>query len=104
MKITRNVIQDLLPLYVSGEASPDTVALVEKYLETDSELDRMAKEMAAMDLSAVPAPLSKEEEMKSYERMYMLRTQKTVLMTTIILGSVLCALLIVPLIYMLVIR
>ena len=104
MKITRNVIQDLLPLYVSGEASPDTVALVEEYLEKDPELEKMAKEMAAMDLSEVPTPLSKEEEMKTYEKMYELRTQRTFLMTALIIGSVLCTLLIVPLIYMLVIR
>ena len=32
MDITRDVIKDLLPLYVSGEVSADTKALVEGYL------------------------------------------------------------------------
>ena len=38
MKITREVIVDLLPVYVSGEASPATRTLVEEYLSQDPEL------------------------------------------------------------------
>lgn len=38
MNVTREVIQDLLPLYQEGEVSPDTRRLVEEYLATDSEL------------------------------------------------------------------
>ena len=32
MKITRDVVTDLWPLYVAGEASPDTQALVMRFL------------------------------------------------------------------------
>ena len=49
MNITRNVILDLLPLYVADEVSADTRALVEKYLETDSELTNVAKQLSAME-------------------------------------------------------
>jgi hypothetical protein len=38
MEITRNVILDLLPLYLADEVSDDTRLLVEKYLETNPEL------------------------------------------------------------------
>jgi hypothetical protein len=38
MKVTRKVIEDLLPAYLGGEASADTVALVEEYLRGDPEL------------------------------------------------------------------
>lgn len=38
MKITREVIVDLLPVYVSGEASPATRTLVEEYLSQYPEL------------------------------------------------------------------
>jgi anti-sigma factor RsiW len=38
MKVTRDVILDLLPLYLSGEASTATRALVDEYLEQDAEL------------------------------------------------------------------
>jgi hypothetical protein len=99
MEITSDIIQDLLPLYISKEASPDTVKLVEDYLRTDPKLEKMAKEMAAMDLSEVPVPLSKEEAMKTYERMYDLRTKRTVWMSIVIGFVVLSVMLIIPLIY-----
>ena len=35
MIVTRNVVNDLLPLYFSGEASEDTRALVEEYFRQD---------------------------------------------------------------------
>jgi anti-sigma factor RsiW len=35
MKVTRDVITDLLPLYASGEASADTRALVDDYLRAN---------------------------------------------------------------------
>lgn len=38
MEITRNVIQDLLPLYLAGEVCPETRALVEEYLSRDATL------------------------------------------------------------------
>ncbi len=38
MEITRNVIQDLLPLYLAGEASAETQALVEEFLSRDATL------------------------------------------------------------------
>src|SRR6185295_5930612 len=42
MKVTRDVIYDLLPSYFAGDASDDTRALVEAYFETDPEFARMA--------------------------------------------------------------
>jgi len=42
MKVTRDVIYDLLPAYFAGEVSQDTRALVEAYFETDPEFARMA--------------------------------------------------------------
>ena len=43
MKITRDVVTDLLPLYESGEASPDTRALVEAYFRPDPDFEQLAK-------------------------------------------------------------
>ena len=43
MNVTREMINDLLPLYQEGEVSADTRRLVEEYLAKDSELrDQMA--------------------------------------------------------------
>lgn len=67
MKVTRDVILDLLPLYLDQEASEDTKALVREYLETDPELAELARKSAAMKLSEEPpAPVRKEKEMEAY--------------------------------------
>ena len=42
MRVTRDVIYDLLPAYFASDASDDTRALVEAYFETDPEFGRMA--------------------------------------------------------------
>jgi anti-sigma factor RsiW len=42
MKVTRDVIYDLLPAYFAGDVSDDTRALVEEYFESDPEFGRMA--------------------------------------------------------------
>jgi hypothetical protein len=41
MKITRDVIYDLLPGYFAGEVSGDTRALIDEFLTTDAEFARM---------------------------------------------------------------
>jgi len=67
-EITKDVILDLLPLYLAGEVSEDTTALVKKYLESDSELADIAKEMAKADsLGKVPIPFKKETAMETYQ-------------------------------------
>jgi len=84
MEITRNVILDLLPLFLAGEASPDTQALVEHYLEIDPELAEMAKQASLMDKSDdIPIPLRKEDQMDAYEK-----AQRQILQRTLILGSI----------------
>ena len=69
MNITRNVILDLLPLYVADEVSADTKALVEKYLETDLELANVTKQLATLEKpKEIPAPISKDVEMIAYRK------------------------------------
>jgi len=85
MEITRNVILDLLPLYLAGEVSADTRAFIEKYLETDPELAKIAKQSAAMQFPEdIPIPLTKENEMEAYKKSKQL----------ILLGSVVFAVMI----------
>lgn len=43
MNVTRDVVKDLLPLYLAGEASADTRALVESHLAHDPELARQVE-------------------------------------------------------------
>src|SRR5690606_27775777 len=49
-KITRDVILDLLPVYLSGEASAGTKALVEEFMTRDPEL----RELARLEGSPIP--------------------------------------------------
>ena len=68
MEISRNVILDLLPLYIANEASPETRALVEQYLENDPELATIAQKLSSSELlKEVPIPITKEHEMEAYE-------------------------------------
>jgi hypothetical protein len=69
MDITRNVILDLLPLYVADEVSADTKALIEKYLETDPELANVAKQLVTMEKpKEIPVPISQENGLKAYRQ------------------------------------
>ena len=45
MEVTRNVVLDLMPLYLAGEASADSRVLVESFLDTDPELADLAKNL-----------------------------------------------------------
>jgi anti-sigma factor RsiW len=55
MNVTRDIVKDLLPLYVAGEGSPETRAAVESFLESDPELARIADALRADELAAAHA-------------------------------------------------
>jgi hypothetical protein len=66
MTVTRPVILDLWPLYASGEASPETRALVDEFLRTDPEFagQLMQDPLAAIQPPSLPADL----EMHAFAR------------------------------------
>lgn len=94
MKITRNVIEDLLPLYLAHEVSADTRTLVEEYLETDPELAHIAQDLAKTEFPGdIPVPLTKEDQMEAYLEAKRLMFRRTVVLaitvavtTTLALG------------------
>jgi hypothetical protein len=58
MNINREVILDLLPVYLAGEASPATRALIEEYMEQDKDLAQRIRVHWADNLSKItPAAL-----------------------------------------------
>jgi anti-sigma factor RsiW len=62
MKVTRDVVKDLLTVYGAGEASADTRALVEEWLRSDAELARLAQQAGSVGLPDVPpAPPTTEK-------------------------------------------
>ncbi len=85
MKITRDVILDLLPLYLADEVSAETRALVEKYLETDPELAEIATQSAAIELPGdIPIPLTTEDKMEAYREAKRLMFWRTVFLGILI--------------------
>jgi hypothetical protein len=68
---TRDVVVDLWPLYVSGEASADTRALVEAFLEQEPGLGERLRGAAAADLEPPALALPAD-----HERATLLRTQR----------------------------
>ena len=65
MNVTRQVVTDLLPIYLSGEASGDTKALVEDYFHQDPELERIARNAATpLETLRAAAPIAASPERK----------------------------------------
>jgi anti-sigma factor RsiW len=56
MTPSKDVIRDLLPLYVAGEASADTVRLVEKAILDDAGIAAEAEALRRADPAATAAP------------------------------------------------
>lgn len=69
MNVTRDVIYDLLPGYFSGDISPDTRMLVDKFLEQDPEFRRMMERFRTMfgETRAVPVGTRPAEKV-TFER------------------------------------
>jgi anti-sigma factor RsiW len=54
MNISRNVIQDLIPLYLADEACPDTRALVEEFIATDAEVAAEVTRLKSISPNQIP--------------------------------------------------
>jgi anti-sigma factor RsiW len=82
MTITRDVITDLLPAYLSGEASADTRALVEEMAGRDPDIGRLVEaarneRMDAMMHDAVALPPNLERDVVSRTRAVLRRRSWT---------------------------
>ena len=69
MNVTRDVVNDLLPAYFSGEASADSRRLVEEYFREDPEFERHARaEDGAWKRLTPPRPLTSEVALETILR------------------------------------
>src|SRR5579884_3886575 len=69
MSIPKEVILDLLPVYMAGEVSPATRAFVEEYLAKDPELaEQVRRQRAQMLPHALLPPIPPELEMRALKR------------------------------------
>jgi hypothetical protein len=56
MNVTDDVVKDLLPIYLAGEAHPDTRVLVDEWLRSRPEMARQVEQARGADLPAVAVP------------------------------------------------
>jgi hypothetical protein len=69
MNVTREVILDLIPVYLAGDASPATRALIDEYLRQDPELAQRVRTLSVEGLAAIKQPpLSSDIELRSLRR------------------------------------
>ena len=69
MNVTREVILDLMPAYLSGEASAATRTLVEEHMKQDVELAQRVRLLLADSLAKTAPPvLHPELELRSFRR------------------------------------
>ena len=69
MNVTKEVILDLLPLYLAGEASPATRALVEEFMRQDPEFaERVLHQSADVFGKAPASALPPDLELRSLRR------------------------------------
>jgi hypothetical protein len=81
MNVSRDVVKDLLAVYLAGDASADTRALVEEWLKTDSELAQQASEARRADLPPVAMPEP------TVEKRALTRTRRGLRLRSIVLGA-----------------
>ena len=104
MTVTRDVIVDLLPLYLEGEVSTDTRSLVESYLEQDSELSEIAEQTLEALAGGPPHVDRKENGMKAYERAKRWMFLRTVAIAMIVSVTILAFLAFAGVFWMMVVR
>jgi hypothetical protein len=76
MNVTKDVINDLIPLYAEKECSADTCELVEEYLRAHPEqAEELQRIMKASLPGAVPSPVNSDEvlALKKARRLVRLR-------------------------------
>ena len=76
MNIPREVILDLLPVYMAGEASPETKAWLEEYLAGDPDLaDQVRRQQSEGFHNAPLSPVPPELELRALQRTRRLMAQ-----------------------------
>ncbi len=94
--ISRNVILDLLPAYIAGEASEETIALVEEYSKSDPGIAELIRAGKVEPTSGAPAISSRED----LERKTMQRIQNSIRRQMAYVAITTASILMVPLVAM----
>ena len=84
MNISQDVVKDLLPVYLAGDASADTRALVESYLKTDPELARNVEAARGPSLGLPPTPPPSAEKHTLDATRQLLKTRTSTLVVAMV--------------------
>ena len=88
MKITEDIINDLLPLYLSDECSDDTKRAVSEYLAVHPEFAENVRDISTAALPTdFAVKLTANDEMRTLKRTQLLIRRKTYLMAGAIFFS-----------------
>ncbi|MGA2280513.1 MAG: hypothetical protein ABSG80_09450 [Verrucomicrobiota bacterium] len=68
MNITKNIINDLIPLYFANECSADTRALVEEYLQQNPEQAALLRRIASTPVSGAVPPAKNLDEAQAFHQ------------------------------------
>ena len=68
MNITKNIINDLIPLYFANECSADTRALVDEYLQQDPEQAAMLRRIASTPVPGTVPPAKNLDEANAFRQ------------------------------------
>jgi anti-sigma factor RsiW len=77
MNVTREIVKDLLPLYMGGEASPDTGRLVEAFLREDPELAALAEALKGETAAPLRSGTAAGAELRALNRTKALLSRRT---------------------------
>ena len=80
MKVTRDIINDLIPLYFAKECSADTRALVEEYLQENPRQAEEIRRVMAMPLPRGVAPTKLPDETRAFREARRRLRQRALLM------------------------
>lgn len=80
MNVSRDVVKDLIPVYLAGDASADTRALLESYLKTDPDLaaDVTAARDTSLGLPATRPPTAEKQALDATRQQLKSRTSTLV--------------------------
>lgn len=69
MEISQSIIEDLLPLYLADEVSPETRSIMDTYIESDVKLAKLVEQSKhAVERVDIPAMAELDDEMKLFRK------------------------------------
>ncbi|MGB7748367.1 MAG: hypothetical protein WBN75_13895 [Verrucomicrobiia bacterium] len=68
MNITKNIINDLIPLYFANECSADTRALVEEFLQQNPEQAALLRRIASTPVPGTVPPANNLDEAQAFRQ------------------------------------